>query len=144
MIVPANTLTNWENEVDTWTNGLDEPLYTLNLGKFGKDYRGKEIDTWKKRGGLLIMGEAMFQNECTNIVDRAQPDILVLDEAHTMLKSAGNKIFQKLQQIKTKRKILLTGTPLQNNVTEYFQLINFIRPGVVGVKSLADFDEKYR
>lgn len=46
-----------------------------------------------------------------------QPDILVLDESHTMLKNSNTKLYTRLHEIKTRRRLLLTGTPLQNNVS---------------------------
>jgi transcriptional regulator ATRX len=144
LIAPANTLTNWVNEVEKWTKSLREPLKILNLGEIMPSTRAKNIKKWKREGGVLVMGDALFLNMADVIVDAAQPDVLVLDEAHTMLKSSANKGFKKLQEIQTKRRILLTGTPLQNNVTEYYRMVEFIRPGVVGVSSEAEFEATYR
>jgi len=70
--------------------------------------------------------------------------ILVVDEAHTVLKNSTNKAFKTLQKIKTPRRILLTGTPLQNNVSEYYRMVEFAKPGVVGVNSEAEFERLYR
>ena len=127
MIVPANTLTNWANEVDKWTGKLKDSLFISNLTQVKKDYREMEIKKWKGQGGLLIMSDMTFVKSCDSILKAVQPDILVLDEAHTMLKSKSTQIFKKLAAVKTERKILLTGTPYQNNLTEYFQLLQFIR-----------------
>ena len=91
------------------------------------------------------MGDALFQQKFSDTITRtSQPDILVLDEAHTMLKNPKTQTFQKLQMIKTKRKILLTGTPIQNNLTEYFHLMEFARPGILGCKTIAAFEKQYR
>jgi transcriptional regulator ATRX len=144
VIVPANTLANWINEVEKWTAELEKPLTVFNFGGLLPGFRPKEIEKWKRRGGLLLMGDVTFLKESDYIIRKAQPDVLVLDEAHTMLKCAKTQIFKKLEQIKTKRRILLTGTPLQNNVTEYFHMVEFIRPGVFGVKSVKEFEEIYR
>jgi len=144
MVVPANVLPNWEQEITTWTGDLEAPLEMFNLSKILPGYREAEINKWKRRGGLLMMSDMMFNNACDEIVKKAQPDILVLDEGHTMLKNPSNQGFKNLKKIHTKRKIILTGTPLQNNVTEYFQLVEFIRPGAVGVNSVTDFEKMYR
>lgn len=47
------------------------------------------------------------------------PDILVCDEAH-MIKNTRADITQALKQVKTQRRIALTGSPLQNNLMEYY------------------------
>lgn len=90
------------------------------------------------------MSGHLFLQVSSELVSTAQPDILVVDEAHTMLKNSEKKVFANLKDIRTKRRILLTGTPLQNNVTEYFQMVEFVRPGAVGVKSVAEFETEYR
>jgi len=141
LVVPTNVLTNWEDEIITWTGSLKTPLRVCNLGKFHQSHRLGEVKKWGNEGGVLIVGEALFGKVHNDI---AQPDILVLDEAHRCLKSTTTSLFKKLQLIRTKRKVLLTGTPLQNNVTEYYLMAEFIRPGAVGVKSVAEFEKEYR
>lgn len=144
LIAPANTLSNWVDEVDKWTEDLETGLHIKNLGSVTASSRKKTIKKWKKEGGIMVLSDSMFQIAADDITSEVQPDVLVLDEAHTMLKHSGNKRFKTLLNIQTKRKILLTGTPLQNNVSEYFRMIEYIRPGVIGVESEADFEREYR
>jgi len=144
LVVPTNTLSNWENEIQVWTGLLPIPLKAYNIGKLHSSCRLGEVQKWKNQGGILIVGETLFQIMCDDITKKAQPDILVLDEAHIMMKTNATKLFQKLVCIQTSRKILLTGTPMQNNVTEYYHMIEFIRPGIFGVKSVAEFENMYR
>ena len=54
-------------------------------------------------------------------------DVLVVDEAHR-LKSNNSKFFRTLFDYSIKFKLLLTGTPLQNNLEELFHLLNFLSP----------------
>lgn len=54
-------------------------------------------------------------------------ECLVVDEAHR-LKNKNSVLFQSLSQFKTKHRVLLTGTPLQNNLSELFHLMQFIEP----------------
>ena len=58
--------------------------------------------------------------------------LLVCDEAHRLKASAGNKTIDALKQCKTAMKLLLTGTPLQNNLSELFAMVSFASPGVLG------------
>ena len=144
LVAPANTLTNWVDEVKKWTGGLDTRLEITNLGAVTAGSRPKAIREWKREGGIMVLSDSMFIRASNDIIKTGQPDILVLDEAHTMLKQRGNKGFKKLEDISTKRRILLTGTPLQNNVSEYFRMVEYIRPGVIGVESETEFEKKYR
>ena len=144
MLVPANTLVNWGNEIVKWTGDLPSPLQFFNLGEANKHYYQQKIKEWQQKGGIIFMSEALFRRWC-KVIALVKIDVLVLDEAHTMLKNSATKVSKELQKIKTKRRILLTGTPLQNNVTEFYQLVDFVRPGAIdGAKSQGAFEAKYR
>ena len=145
LVAPANTLTNWVDEVEKWTKDLDRKLPITNLGAHTAGSRRKCIRKWNEdTGGIMVLSDSTFLRAVDDIIEAGQPDVLVLDEAHTMLKQSGNKGFKRLLDIQTKRRILLTGTPLQNNVTEYYRMVEYIRPGVIGIENEADFQEKYR
>ena len=56
-----------------------------------------------------------------------------MDEAHR-LKNRSSKLFASLNLLKSRRQMLLTGTPLQNNLGELWALLNFILPGIFNCK----------
>ena len=62
------------------------------------------------------------------------PCMVVCDEGHRIKNSSAN-IAKTLQQIRTKRRVVLTGYPLQNNLIEYWCMVNFVRPAYLGTKS---------
>jgi SWI/SNF-related matrix-associated actin-dependent regulator of chromatin subfamily A member 5 len=63
---------------------------------------------------------------------------LIVDEAHK-LKNEESQISQRLRQLDSRNRLLLTGTPLQNNLHELWSLLNFLLPEIFS--SSADFDE---
>ncbi|CAM9179268.1 unnamed protein product [Chrysoparadoxa australica] len=66
------------------------------------------------------------------------PDVLVVDEAH-LIKNHKTKTCKALSMPRTKRRVALTGSPLQNNLREFYVLVNFVRPGYLG--TLNDFKD---
>ena len=58
-------------------------------------------------------------------------DILVVDEGHRM-KNDRSRLALELSQVSTRRRVLMTGTPLQNNLVEYFHMVNYVKPGELG------------
>jgi len=63
------------------------------------------------------------------------PQVLVCDEGH-ILRSDHTILHREIKKIPTKRKIILTGTPMQNNLMEYFYMIDIIKHNVLGDKTL--------
>lgn len=65
---------------------------------------------------------------------------VVLDEAH-IIKNPKTKLYQNIKKLSSERRIILTGTPIQNNVMELWSLFDFLMPGFLGTEN--DFEIKF-
>ncbi|KRX65952.1 Helicase ARIP4, partial [Trichinella sp. T9] len=145
IVTPINVVLNWRNEISLWLDdhGFDKNIWAMHEVRTTKD-RYYVIERWENEGGILIIGYELLRYllTCTRKGNRAViesafskpgPDIVVCDEAHR-LKNEKSGISQALLQIPTKRRICLTGTPLQNNLMEYYAMVNFVKPNLLGTR----------
>ncbi|CAG8462605.1 3948_t:CDS:10, partial [Diversispora eburnea] len=121
--------------------------------KLGDSYRYSAqrfdlLEKWKN-GGILIMGYEMYRYLVTADAQCEQyshyllnpgPSLVVADEGH-MLKNKERILPEVLKGLKTPSRIILTGSPLQNNLEEYWCTINFVCPNYLG--KLEDFKRVY-
>ena len=81
-----------------------------------------------------------MSDEICGYLQRPGPELMVVDEVH-ILKDTRQDLPAALQLVRTKRRIGLTGTPFQNNLGEYFAMLDFVRPGCLGERS--EFQQHY-
>lgn len=74
------------------------------------------IEKWSGVGGVLILGYQAFLMS-NQIDDLFNADLLICDEGH-VLKNRETKLYEAVKMFKTTKRILLTGTPIQNNLQE--------------------------
>uniref|UniRef100_A0A914NQT6 Helicase ATP-binding domain-containing protein n=1 Tax=Meloidogyne incognita TaxID=6306 RepID=A0A914NQT6_MELIC len=91
---------------------------------------------------LLTSNEEKLANLRPQFCEYLQnaPHLIVCDEGHK-LKSPSTGLFHTINRIKTKRRICMTGTPLQNNLEEYYCMVNFVKPNLLG--SLDEFKSRF-
>lgn len=84
---------------------------------------------------VLIISYETFRNY-SDILNASEVGLLLCDEGHR-LKNCENQTYNALMGLKTKRRVLLSGTPIQNDLTEYFSLIHFVNPGMLGTRNVS-------
>ena len=75
-----------------------------------------------------------------DIIAKTDIGLMLCDEGHR-LKNADSLTYQGLNKLKAKRRVILSGTPIQNDLTEYYSLLSFAIPDVLG--SETDFRRKF-
>ena len=134
VIVPLSTLTNWNVEFEKWAPSLKRIVYK------GPPLARKQQQQQIRYGNfdvLLTTYEYIIKDR--PVLARIKWIHMIVDEGHRM-KNAGSKLSMTLTQYYSSRyRLILTGTPLQNNLPELWALLNFVLPNIF--KSVKSFDE---
>lgn len=134
VIVPLSTITNWTLEFEKWAPSVKVIVYK------GSQQQRRSMQSDVRYGNFQVMLTTY------EYVIRERPLLakfhyshMIIDEGHRM-KNANSKLSQTLRQYyKTKNRLILTGTPLQNNLPELWALLNFVLPKIFN--SVKSFDE---
>ncbi|XP_008557186.1 SWI/SNF-related matrix-associated actin-dependent regulator of chromatin subfamily A containing DEAD/H box 1 homolog [Microplitis demolitor] len=134
IIVPSSTMNNWINEFERWSPGLNVVQY------YGNPDERKDIRMGWRQGELDDVDVIITTYNLTSSspeerrLFRVLPiTYVVIDEAH-MLKNMSTIRYENLVRINAKHRILLTGTPLQNNLLELMSLLVFVMPSLFAGK----------
>ncbi|CAL5869323.1 uncharacterized protein PFLUO_LOCUS3552 [Penicillium psychrofluorescens] len=145
VVVPTSVMLNWEMEFKKWCPGFKIMTYYGNQEERKAKRRGWTDDNaWNV---LITSYQLVLQDQSS--LKRRNWHYMVLDEAHN-IKNFRSQRWQALLTFKTRARLLLTGTPLQNNLTELWSLLFFLMPsdgkgnGIDGFADLRDFSEWFR
>ncbi|XP_050435518.1 SWI/SNF-related matrix-associated actin-dependent regulator of chromatin subfamily A containing DEAD/H box 1 homolog [Adelges cooleyi] len=128
IVVPASTLDNWYQEFERWCPSLKVEKYHGSM-----DERRYLRSEWIKYGFgdidviLTTYSCAANSNEEKKMFRTKEFHYIIYDEAHK-LKNMTSQTFEIFSNFNGNYKILLTGTPLQNNLLELMSLLIFLMP----------------
>jgi len=142
---PSSLVKNWANEFDKWLGpGAIHPLAVD--GKQTKANLLTSVRQWVSATGrrvpqpVMIVSYETLRGTLVEELGRAPVGLLLCDEGHR-LKNADNQTYAALNGINCERRVILTGTPIQNDLSEYFALLNFANPNYLGDR--AQFRKTY-
>ena len=125
VIVPLTTLSNWVMEFDKWAPSIKKIVY-----KGGPQIRKALATTLKTTKWNVCITTYEYILKDRLVLNKFHWQYVVIDEGHRM-KNARSKFASTLgQQYISEHRLLLTGTPLQNNLSELWALLNFLLPKV--------------
>lgn len=126
IVCPVTLMNNWRKEFRKWL-GADR------LGVYLFDDNKKRITdfTEGKAYSVGIIGYEKLRTVVEDLKKGHGIDIVIADEGHR-LKTANNKSAQAIRSLNTLRRVILSGTPIQNDLSEFFMMVDFVNPDLLG------------
>ncbi|KAM7259996.1 hypothetical protein ACFE04_015737 [Oxalis oulophora] len=131
IVTPTSLVSNWEAEINKW---VGDRIQVIALCESSRDDVISAVDRFiSPRGSLqvLIVSYETFRLHSSKFNQSESCDLLICDEAHR-LKNDQTITNRALASLTCKRRILLSGTPMQNDLEEFFAMVNFTNPGILG------------
>jgi SNF2 family DNA or RNA helicase len=120
--------------------GFERHKAALEAGEGGASAAGSSSASSKGSCGNKIVFRSSAVDHKKRLEDEAfkslccpGPDLIILDEGHRLRKDK-TRLYQILTSITTRRRVVLTGYPLQNHLREYWCMVDFASPGLIGSK----------
>ncbi|KDN36285.1 hypothetical protein K437DRAFT_241288 [Tilletiaria anomala UBC 951] len=133
IVVPNSTLPNWVREFEKWLPALQVVPY------YGGEECRKVIERYELfhsspppaeyqplKADVVIVGDTTMRSDPGPIHKVHSWEVLVVDEGHNLKSGSSNQLHKRLSTLDTHHRLLLTGTPLNNNVGELFNLLRFL------------------
>ncbi|KAL0076434.1 hypothetical protein J3Q64DRAFT_1852898 [Phycomyces blakesleeanus] len=133
VICPPTLTGHWYHEVLNYTDHLKPLLYT------GGPAERKRLRSTLHNYDVIIMSYDIIRNDIDDL-SNVQWNYCILDEGH-IIKNGKTKITRAIKTIKSNHRLILSGTPIQNNVLELWSLFDFLMPGFLGTEKI--FNERF-
>ena len=131
LLAPVVTLPNWEAEAARFSPDLKVFRHSGNNRlKSPDELEGKDV---------IIVSYNTLRNDI-QFFSSCEFYYIILDEAH-YVKNAASQTFKAIRSLKSRHRLSLTGTPLENNTLELWTQMNFLNPWLLG--SMKDFKNIY-
>lgn len=141
---PSSLVKNWANELVKWLGPDAIQPFAID-GKASKEELQQQLRQWAIASGrsvtrpvIIVSYETLRLN--VEELKNTKIGLMLCDEGHR-LKNGDSQTFTALNGLIVTRRVILSGTPIQNDLTEYFSLISFANPGLLGTR--AEFRKKY-
>ncbi len=133
LVAPASLLANWKAELDRFAPTLSF-LIAHSSGSLNGTRQGareaRDVDLVITTYGMLSRTEWLREHDW---------DLVILDEAQA-IKNSGTRQSRTVKELKATARVAMTGTPVENRLSDLWSLFDFLNPGLLGgSKAFADF-----
>lgn len=126
IVCPVTLINNWKKEFRKW-------LGNERIGVFVFDDKRKRLTDFTKGRAynIMIVGYEKLRTVQEALTKGSGVDIIIADEGHR-LKTLQNKSGLAIQSLNAAKRVILSGTPIQNDLKEFFAAVDLVNPGVLG------------
>ncbi|KAL4298422.1 hypothetical protein GQ457_12G004980 [Hibiscus cannabinus] len=136
VVVPSSVLPGWVSEINFWAPDIHKIVYSGPPEERRRLF--KERIVHQKFNILLTTYEYLMNKHDRPKLSKIHWHYIIIDEGHR-IKNASCKLNAELKHYQSSHRLLLTGTPLQNNLEELWALLNFLLPNIFN--SSEDFSQ---
>ncbi|KKY14409.1 putative chromatin remodeling complex subunit [Phaeomoniella chlamydospora] len=143
VVVPNSTCPNWRREIKKWAPSIRVVTYygSATARRLAHDYELFPGEKDDMRAHIVVSSyEAMTDDAARRVISKISWQGVVVDEGQR-LKSDRTQFYEALSKIRFPFKLLLTGTPLQNNARELFNLLQFLDPKIDAAKLEQEYEQ---
>ncbi|XP_037058288.1 DNA repair and recombination protein RAD54B isoform X2 [Peromyscus leucopus] len=133
IVTPGSLVNNWRKEFQKWLGSERIKIFSVD-----QDHKVEEFIKSTFYLVLIISYEMLLRS--LDQIKTIKFDLLICDEGHR-LKNSSIKTTAALLSLPCEKRVILTGTPVQNDLQEFFALVDFVNPGVLG--SLSSYRKIY-
>ncbi|XP_041268921.1 DNA repair and recombination protein RAD54B [Onychostruthus taczanowskii] len=133
VVTPGSLVKNWKKEFQKWLGSERIKVFTVDQDHKVEEFMGSPLYS------VMIISYEMLLRSLDQI-QAVEFNLLICDEGHR-LKNSTIKTTTALSSLSCERRIILTGTPIQNDLQEFYALIEFVNPGILG--SLSTYRKIY-
>ena len=133
IICPPTLTGHWYYEIQKYAENLRPALYT------GNSRERSRVLTKLSSYDVVITSYEVVRNDISSLSELKWL-YCVLDEGH-VIKNAKTKLTKAVKELQAQHRLILSGTPIQNNVLELWSLFDFLMPGFLGTES--SFNERF-
>ncbi|XP_036364991.1 DNA repair and recombination protein RAD54B isoform X3 [Octopus sinensis] len=127
IVTPSSLVKNWYQEFKKWLGTERISVFTVEADKKIEEYL-----SCPKCPVLIISYEMFLRN--VKELEKVSFDLVICDEGHR-LKNTSIKTSALLNSLPVRRRLVLSGTPVQNDLQEFFAIVEFCNPGILGTSS---------
>jgi len=141
---PSSLVRNWANELVKWLGPDAINPFAID-GKATKEQLIQQLKQWSVASGRSVVRPVLIVSyETLRLYSDELKDtpigLMLCDEGHR-LKNGDSQTFTALNGLNVQKRVILSGTPIQNDLSEYFALLNFANPNLLGTR--LEFRKQY-